>query len=61
MNKRTATSLLKQWQRGEKSKQAIEFELGVTTAKGKYITRVWNSVLGVDTSTGSRTRRTAGV
>jgi hypothetical protein len=46
---------LRQWQKGDRSKSSIELELGVTTAKGKYITRLWEQELGVDT------RRTAQV
>ncbi len=40
---------LRLWQAGKISKEDVEVSLGITTGKGKTITRIWNTQLGVDT------------
>jgi hypothetical protein len=52
IKKQTLQKFLRQWESGDKSKEDIERELGFTTAKGKAITRLWESKLNVDTRYG---------
>ena len=48
--KRQLQTLLRKWQKGELSKVQIERDVfGVTTARGKFITRLWAKELGLDT------------
>jgi hypothetical protein len=53
MTKRELRKLLNTWKKGAITKTAIERNyLGVQNARGKYITRLWESKLGVDTRFG---------
>lgn len=50
ITKRDLRKYLNQWEKGKRSKSEIErTEFGNTTARGKFISRLWSSRLGVDT------------
>lgn len=49
VNKASLRKWYKQWERGERSKSEIErTQFGNSTAKGKFITRLWKARLGLD-------------
>ncbi len=49
VNKASLRKMYKQWERGERSKSEIErTEFGNRTAKGKFVTRLWQARLGLD-------------
>jgi hypothetical protein len=47
--RKSLRSLLSQYRNGKVTKEGIERQLGRNNDKGKYITRLWQSELGVDT------------
>lgn len=49
MRKRDLKRLLSRWQKGELSKREIDRNLGKSQFNGKYITQLWQTVLGVNT------------
>lgn len=48
LTKRQLRSLLTRFNKGE-SKSSIERSIGITSARGKWITRAWYNDLGVET------------
>jgi hypothetical protein len=57
MTKRELQKYFGQWKRGVATKEDIERTFfGVTNAKGKYVTRVWQQRLGLDTRYGRVTQ-----
>lgn len=58
VNKRDLRKYLKLWEKGKITKTEIERQLGVSTARGKWITRQWDARLGENT-VGSRPRVSA--
>jgi hypothetical protein len=52
VNKTQLRKLHRQWERGQVTKADIERQLGVSGARGKYITRLWENRLGLDTRYG---------
>lgn len=49
VTKRQLRSLLSRHQKGGISKTTLERTIGITTARGKWLTRAWASELGVNT------------
>lgn len=49
ITKRDLRKFLRQWEKGKFTKTEIERQLGVVGHRGKWITRQWDSRLGVDT------------
>lgn len=48
VNKNTLRKLYRQWEKGERNKTEIErTEFNVTTARGKFVTRLWENRLGL--------------
>lgn len=50
VRKRDLERYLTQWQNGQLSKREIDRKLGATRYNGKYVTRLWQEKLGVNTT-----------